>query len=445
MRLAVVGVGYVGLVAGTCFSDVGNEVICVDIDEAKIAGLKRGQLPIYEPGLAEMAKRNIASGRLSFSTDLGKAVGESLLIFLAVDTPPAADGSADLSNILAAAEQIARVMNGYKIIVIKSTVPVGTNKKISETIEGNTHERFDCASNPEFLKEGKAVQDFTAPDRVIIGTDNPAVAEILRELYAPFMRRTDRLLIMDPASAELTKYAANTLLATKISFMNEIALLCEKCGADVQHVRLGVGSDSRLGDAFLFPGVGYGGSCFPKDVQALAATGRELKQPMRIALAAHEINQKQRQAFLEKIINHYKSNVAGKTFALWGLTYKAGTDDVRESAAITVASGLVAAGAAIQAHDPHGIAKARLVLPESVKYFENDYEAVAGADALIVLTEWPEFRSPDFGRLKELLSEPVIFDGRNLYNPRFLAKQGFTYLGIGRPVIQPTDSPGKHS
>ena len=400
MRLSVVGVGYVGLVAGTCFADVGNEVICVDIDEKKIAGLNGGQLPIYEPGLAEMAKRNIASGRLSFSTELGEAVGKSLLIFLAVDTPPAVDGSADLSNILAAAEQIARVMNGYKIIVIKSTVPVGTNKKLCETIEGITHERFDCASNPEFLKEGKAIQDFTAPDRVIIGTDNPAVAEILRELYAPFMRRTDRLLIMDPASAELTKYTANTLLATKISFMNEIALLCEKCGADVQQVRLGVGSDSRLGDAFLFPGVGYGGSCFPKDVQALAATGRELKQEMHIAQAAHEINQAQRQAFAEKIMNYYQSGVGGKTFALWGLTYKAGTDDVRESPAISVALRLLEAGASIQAHDPHGIAKARLVLPESVKYFENDYEAVAGADALIVLTDWPEFRSPDFVRLK---------------------------------------------
>lgn len=437
MKICVVGAGYVGLVAGTCFADVGNDVICVDINQEKIEALKQGQLPIYEPGLEEMAKHNIASGRLTFTTELGEAVENSLIIFLAVDTPPAADGSADLTNLLAAAKQIAEAMNGYRIIVAKSTVPVGTNKKLREIIASNTHEPFDCASNPEFLKEGKAIPDFTAPDRVIIGTDNPAVAEILRELYSPFMRRTDRLLIMDPASAELTKYAANTLLATKISFINEIALLCEKCGADVQHVRLGVGTDSRLGDSFLFPGVGYGGSCFPKDVQALSATGRELELPMRIAQAAHEINQRQRQAFAQKIINYYGSDVSGKTFALWGLTYKAGTDDVRESPAITIAKALLEAGANIQAHDPHGIPKARLVLGETVKYCQNDYEATFGADALIVLTEWPEFRSPDFDRLKESLSEPVIFDGRNLYNPRFLAKQGFTYLAIGRPVHKP--------
>ena len=440
MKLTVVGVGYVGLVAGTCFADVGNEVVCVDINAEKIEGLNQGKLPIYEPGLAEMVKRNVESERLSFTTDLREAVENSLLIFLAVDTPPAADGSADLRNILAAAKQIAKAMNGYKIIVTKSTVPVGTSKSLCEVIDQNTHEPFDCASNPEFLKEGKAIQDFTTPDRVIIGTDNPAVAEILRELYSPFMRRADRLLIMDPASAELTKYAANTLLATKISFINEMALLCEKCGADVQHLRLGIGSDSRLGDSFLFPGVGYGGSCFPKDVQALAATGIELDQQMRIAQAVHEINQAQRQAFLAKIIRHYESDVAEKTFALWGLTYKAGTDDVRESPAVTVAQGLLAGGAIIQAHDPHGIDKAKTVLGENakMKYFENDYEAVAGADALIVLTEWPEFRSPDFGRLKELLNKPVIFDGRNLYNPRFLAKQGFTYLGVGRPTIEPS-------
>ena len=440
MKLSVVGAGYVGLVAGTCFADIGNEVVCVDIDQDKIAGLNKGQLPIYEPGLDEMVKRNLSSGRLSFTTDLDQAVKDSLLIFLAVDTPPAADGSADLSNILAASQQIARAMNGYKIIVTKSTVPVGTSKKIRDIIDQNTHEPFDCASNPEFLKEGRAIPDFTTPDRVIIGTDNPAVAEILRELYSPFMRRADRLLVMDPASAELTKYAANTLLATKISFINEIALLCEKCGADVQHVRRGVGSDSRLGDAFLFPGVGYGGSCFPKDVQALAASGREHNQQMRIALAAHEINQAQRLAFVEKILKHYNSNVAGKTFAIWGLTYKAGTDDVRESPAITVAQRLLQAGAAIQAHDPHGIAKARRVLSQGVKFFDNDYQAVAGADALIVLTDWPEFRSPDFDRLKKSLSEPVIFDGRNLYNPRFLAKQGFTYIGVGRPAIEPSSN-----
>ena len=442
MKLTVVGVGYVGLVAGTCFADVGNEVICVDIDEEKIAGLNKGKLPIYEPGLAEMVARNAASGRLRFSTNLAEAVEQSLLIFLAVDTPPAADGSADLRNLLTAAEQIAKAMNGYKIIVTKSTVPVGTGKKVCAVIDQNTHERFDYASNPEFLKEGKAIPDFTTPDRVIIGTDNPAVAEILRELYSPYMRRTDRLLVMDTASAELTKYAANTLLATKISFVNEIALLCEKCGADVEHVRRGVGSDSRLGDSFLFPGVGYGGSCFPKDVRALAATGKELNQQMRIAVAVHEINQAQRKAFLEKIIKYYKSDVAGKVFAMWGLTYKAGTDDVRESPAVSVAAGLLEAGATIHAHDPHGMEKAKKVLGESdrMKYFQNDYEAVKGAEALIVLTEWREFRSPDFGRLKELLAKPVIFDGRNLYNPRFLAKQGFTYLGVGRPTIAPSNN-----
>ena len=440
MKLTIVGAGYVGLVAGTCFADVGNEVICVDIDEKKVADLNAGVLPIYEPGLEEMVKRNAASGRLTFTTDLAEAVEKSLLIFLAVDTPPAADGSADLTNLLNVAEQVAKSMNGYRIIVTKSTVPVGTSKKLREVIDRHTHEPFDCASNPEFLKEGKAIPDFTTPDRVIIGTDNPAVAEILRELYSPFMRREDRLLVMDPASAELTKYAANTLLATKISFINEIALLCEKCGADVQHVRQGVGTDSRLGNSFLFPGVGYGGSCFPKDVRALAATGKELAQPMRIAGAVHEINQAQREAFLQKIIGHHNNDVSGKTFALWGLTYKAGTDDVRESPAVSVAQGLLEAGATIQAHDPHGMDKARKVLGENkkMKFFENDYEAVKGAHALIVLTDWPEFRSPDFGRLMELLSEPVIFDGRNLYNPRFLAKQGFTYLGVGRGTVAPS-------
>ena len=437
MKISVVGAGYVGLVAGTCFADVGNQVICVDIDREKIDALNRGQLPIYEPGLEEMAKHNLASGRLTFTTNLSEAVEESLIIFLTVDTPPAADGSADLTNVLAVAEQIAKAMNGYKIIVAKSTVPVGTNEKLRQLIARNTHEPFDYASNPEFLKEGKAIPDFTTPDRVIVGTDNPAVAEILRELYAPFMRRADRLLVMDPASAELTKYAANTLLATKISFINEIALLCEKCGADVQHVRLGIGTDSRLGNSFLFPGVGYGGSCFPKDVQALAATGRELDQQMRIALAAHQINQLQRQAFVQKILDHYNSDVSGKTFALWGLTYKAGTDDVRQSPAITVAKALLEAGANIQAHDPHGIPKARRALPDTIKYCQNDYDATVGADALIVLTDWPEFRSPDFDRLKQTLSEPVIFDGRNLYNPRFLAKQGFTYFAVGRPVLPP--------
>ncbi len=438
MKISVVGVGYVGLVAGTCFADVGNDVACVDIDEDKIARLNDGELPIYEPGLTEMVKRNVASGRLSFTTELSEAVEQSLIVFLAVDTPPAGDGSADLSSILAAAKQIAQAMNGYKIIVAKSTVPVGTNKKLSEVIGANTHEQFDCVSNPEFLKEGKAIQDFTTPDRVIIGTDNPAVAEILKELYGPFMRRGERVLIMDPASAELTKYAANTLLASRISFMNEISQLCEKCGADVEYVRRGVGSDSRLGNSFLFPGVGYGGSCFPKDVQALAATGRDLDLQMRLARAIHQVNQDQRRHFVAKILNHYNSNVSGKTFTLWGLTYKAGTDDVRESPAITVASALCEAGAKVRAHDPHGMAKARKVLPAEVEYFENDYDAANGADALVVLTEWPEFRSPDFGRLKELLAEPVIFDGRNLYNPRFLAKQGFTYLSVGRPIVEPT-------
>ena len=436
MKITVVGVGYVGLVAGTCFADVGNDVICMDIDAEKIAELNRGDLPIYEPGLAEMVKRNTASGRLTFTTDLAKAVQKSLIVFLAVDTPPATDGSADLTNILSAAKQIAEAMNGYKIIVAKSTVPVGTSKRIREVIDANTHELFDCVSNPEFLKEGKAIQDFTTPDRVIIGVDNPAVAEILRELYSPFMRRAERVLVMDPASAELTKYAANTLLAARISFINEIAQLCEKCGADVEHVRRGVGSDSRLGNSFLFPGVGYGGSCFPKDVQALAATGRDLGPKMHLAQAVHQVNKDQRLKFIQKILDCYNSDVDGKTFALWGLTYKAGTDDVRESPAIAVALALIKAGAKINAHDPHGIPKARKVLPNGVNYFQNDYDAVTGADALVVLTDWPEFRSPDFDRLKELLAEPVIFDGRNLYNPRFLAKHGFTYLSVGRPVVQ---------
>lgn len=445
MKLSIVGVGYVGLVAGTCFSDVGHDVLCVDIDEKKIAELNRGKLPIYEPGLTEMVARNVASGRLRFTTDLAEAVRTSLVIFLAVNTPPAADGSADLSALLQASEQIAGAMSGYRIIAVKSTVPVGTNKALRQVIERRTHAPFDCVSNPEFLKEGEAIEDFTAPDRVVIGTYNPAVAEILKELYRPFARCEERILVMDPASAELTKYAANTMLASRISFMNEIAHLCEKCGADVEHVRRGVGSDSRLGGAFLFPGVGYGGSCFPKDVQALAATGRSLGAHMRIATAVHDVNQDQHRRFAQKILRYYDSDVAGKTFALWGLTYKAGTDDVRESPAIAVALALREAGAKIRAHDPHGMAKARVVLPPDVEYFEDDHDATAGADALVVLTSCPEFRNPDLDRLKASLVAPVIFDGRNLYDPWLLAKQGFTYLAVGRPFIAPSATPGKQT
>lgn len=435
MRLTVVGTGYVGLVAGACFADAGNHVICVDCDAGKIDKLLRGEIPIYEPGLGEMAARNHKAGRLEFSTDLAAAVKKSLLVFIAVGTPATDGGSADLSAVLGVATEIGQSMDGYRIVVMKSTVPVGTHRQVSETVASQTEHPFDYVSNPEFLKEGTAIEDFTRPNRVIIGADNPAVVEILRELYGPFMRKSERIMVMSPASAEMTKYAANAMLATRISFMNEIAGLCEYYGADVEQVRRGVGSDSRIGNAFLFAGVGYGGSCFPKDVTALVSMGETAGCTMRIASSVHQVNCAQVERFAQRIIDHFDGRCAETTLAVWGLAFKARTDDVRDSPAITAIRLFLEHGFKIRAHDPEANETAKVALANAIETFDDGYEALRGAAALIVFTDWPEFRTPDFDLIEHELAEPVIFDGRNLYDPVLLAKRGFTYRCIGRPSI----------
>ncbi|MCG8403901.1 MAG: UDP-glucose/GDP-mannose dehydrogenase family protein [Phycisphaerales bacterium] len=437
MKLSVVGTGYVGLVAGTCFSDGGNHVICVDRDERKIDALKSGRVPIYEPGLGEIIQRNVKAGRLEFTTDLAHAVAESLVVFIAVGTPESEDGGADLSAVLSVAGQVGRLMDSYRIVVTKSTVPVGTHKKVASAIQAETPHPFDVVSNPEFMKEGAAIEDFTKPDRVVLGTNNPAVVEILKQIYSPFMRKHDRILVMDPASAEMTKYAANALLATKISFMNEVAGLCEKYGADVETVRAGVGSDSRIGHAFLFPGVGYGGSCFPKDVNAFISMGKEMGHRTLVAEAVHEANQRQRRAFAKRVIDYFGDRVGQATVAVWGLAFKGRTDDVREAPAMDAIRMFVECGMKIRAHDPEAMANARRVLEtDSVTYFDDAYEALAGAKALVVFTDWPQFRTPDFDDLLEKLEKPVIFDGRNLYDPKFMSRLGFEYHSVGRPAVQ---------
>ena len=436
MKLSVVGTGYVGLVAGTCFADGGNHVICVDKDVAKVEALKNGKVPIYEPGLGEILQRNMKAGRLTFTTDLADAVANSLVIFIAVGTPEAEDGSADLSAVLSVAAQIGKCMDGYRIIVTKSTVPVGTHKKVAAAVKSATHHPFDVVSNPEFMKEGAAVEDFTKPDRVVLGTDNPAVVEIMRQLYSPFMRKSDRILFMDPASAEMTKYAANAMLATKVSFMNEVANLCERYGADVETVRQGIGSDSRIGHAFLFPGVGYGGSCFPKDVSGFISMGKDVGYETCITAAVQETNQRQRRAFAGRIIDYFGERASTVTLAVWGLAFKGRTDDVREAPAIDAVRMFVDRGMKVRAHDPEAMANARRVLAsDAVAYFDDSYEVLTNADALVIFTDWPEFRTSDFERVKAKLSKPVIFDGRNLYDPLFMARLGFEYHSIGRRTV----------
>ncbi len=435
MKVGVVGVGYVGLVAGACLADGGNHVICVDKDESKIKTLLEGGIPIYEPGLKEIVERNVKAHRLRFTTDLVDAVTNSVVIILAVGTPGREDGSADLSALVEAARQIAEAMDGYRIVVCKSTVPVGTHKLVEQAMSQHTSQPFDYVSNPEFLKEGAAVDDFLRPDRVIIGSTNPAVVEIMKQIYAAFMRKSDRILVMDPASAEMTKYAANALLATKISFMNEISMLCEKYGADVDRVRAGVGSDSRLGHAFLFPGVGYGGSCFPKDVNALMKMGQAVEQPMTIVQAVERVNQHQRRRFAQKIVDYFKDASPKPKLAVWGLSFKARTDDVRESPAIAGIKCFLDAGFTVAAHDPVAMANARAELNGKIQTYDDAYEALQGADALVVFTDWQEFRTPDFEQIRKVLNRPLIFDGRNLYDPGFVAKQGIEYHCIGRPVV----------
>jgi UDPglucose 6-dehydrogenase len=438
MNLSVVGTGYVGLVAGTCFAESGHHVVCVDCDEAKIHALRGGEIPIYEPGLAEIVQRNVKAHRLSFTTDLREAVKQSRMVFIAVGTPQAPDGSADLTAILDVAANIAKAMDGYRVIVMKSTVPVGTYARVIQTIKANTGHPFDYASNPEFMKEGAAVEDFTRPDRVVIGTTSSTVAELMREVYGPFMRRDERVFVMDPASAEMAKYAANALLATKISFINEIAGLCERFGADIEAVRRGVGSDSRIGTAFLYAGVGYGGSCFPKDVSALIATGRSLKQSVLVCEAVNEVNQRQRRVFAQGVIDHFGAACRSTTVGVWGLAFKAKTDDVRESPAMTGVQMFLEAGMTVRAHDPEAMGNAAKELGSAVSMFDDGYDAIQGADALVIFTDWPEFRRPDFERMAAVMKQKVIFDGRNLYDPAAMAKRGFHYVCVGRPTFPPS-------
>ena len=433
MQIAVIGTGYVGLVTGAGLADFGNDVTCVDIDVAKIDALKQGKIPIYEPGLEPMVKRNQDEGRLTFTTDLGSAVRSSRVIFIAVGTPPGEDGSADLKHVLAVARAVGQNMNEPKIVVTKSTVPVGTAEKVRAAVRAETSLPFSVCSNPEFLKEGAAIEDFMKPDRVVVGVDNQEARDVMAELYAPFTRQGgNRILFMDIASAEVTKYAANAMLATRISFMNQMALFCELVGADVNHVRLGIGSDQRIGRAFLYPGPGYGGSCFPKDVKALIRTSEELGLSLDVLKAVEQVNECQKQIVLQKTLRYLGSDLTGKNIGIWGLAFKAETDDMRESPAIPVVEGLLAAGARVQTHDPKATDSARLIFGDRVMYAADPYSAAHGVDALLVLTEWLVYRNPDFERVRKLVRRPLLIDGRNLYDPDRIAALGFEYHGIGR-------------
>jgi len=435
MKLAVIGTGYVGLVAGACFAEAGNRVICMDKDEKKIKSLHKGIIPIYEPGLDVMVERNIQNGRLTFSTDMKKTVCNSDIIFIAVGTPPDEDGSADLSHVLAVARSIGQNMNAPKIVVNKSTVPVGTAQKVKEAIQKETDISVDVVSNPEFLKEGAAIDDFMYPDRVVIGTSNPKVADTMKELYSAFVRTGNPILIMDEVSAELTKYTANSILATKISFMNEIANLCDRVGADVENVRKGIGSDKRIGYSFIFPGVGYGGSCFPKDVKALIHTASMYSSPLNILKAVEDVNENQKKVLIPKILAYYDNAISGKTFTLWGLSFKPKTDDMREASSRVIIHELHRRGAKIKAHDPVAMEEARrLKLDKMVTLCDDNYEALKGSHGLLLVTEWLEYREPDFERMKAVMKRPVIFDGRNVYNPKKVRDLGFDYFGIGRIV-----------
>jgi UDPglucose 6-dehydrogenase len=432
VNVAVVGTGYVGLVVGACLAEAGNEVVCADVSDGKIAKLQRNEIPIYEPGLEPLVVRNQAEGRLRFTTDVGQAVEFGDVVFIAVGTPPGEDGSADLQHVLDVARTIGRHMNGPKVVITKSTVPVGTAAKVRQEIARHTSVPFHVCSNPEFLKEGAAVEDFMKPDRVVIGVDSDEAAKVLSELYAPFVRTGNPLLFMDIASAELTKYAANAMLATRISFMNQIAELCEKVGADVNLVRKGVGSDRRIGPAFLFPGPGYGGSCFPKDVKALIKTAEEQGVAFDLLQAVEAVNQRQKRRLFEKLRQILGPALEGASIAVWGLAFKAETDDMRESPAIDLIEALLGARARVRAHDPAALDQARCLFGDRIAYFEHQYEALQGAEALVIVTEWLQFRNPDFGRMKALLRRPVVVDGRNLYDAGKMRSLGFTYTCIGR-------------
>jgi len=432
MRICVIGTGYVGLAAGTCLAEMGNDVICVDKDTKKLAKLEKGIAPIYEPGLEELIKVNIAEGRLSFTSNLDMAVKKSLVCFIAVGTPQGDDGSADLSAVYEAVESIAKSMNEYKVIVDKSTVPVGTAEKVTEIMKKNTNFEFDVVSNPEFLKQGAAVEDFLKPDRVVIGSNSKKATEIMQDLYSPFLRTGNPVIIMDVKSAEMTKYAANSFLAVKISYANQIANICEKVGADVEMVRVGMCSDSRIGSKFLFPGLGYGGSCFPKDVKAMINIAKEFGCGYNLLESADEVNKEQRQIFIRKIIKRVGEDLKGKTIAIWGLAFKPKTNDMREAPSVTIIEALLARGAKIVVFDPKAMESAKEIFGKQINYAENAYGAIKEADCLVILTEWNEFRRPDFDKVNELLKTPLIFDGRNLYDKKRLKAKGIEYFSVGK-------------
>jgi UDPglucose 6-dehydrogenase len=435
MNITVVGTGYVGLVTGTCLAETGNHVICVDIDEVKVQKMKSGVVPIYEPHLDSLFERNIKQGRLTFTTNLSEAIENAKIIFLALPTPPGEDGSADLSYILGVADSLGKLINDYKVIVDKSTVPVGTADKVREAIAKHAKVEFDVVSNPEFLREGFAVDDFLKPDRVVIGTSSAKAQKVMEELYKPYVRQGNPIIIMDERSAELTKYAANAFLATKITFMNEIANLCEKVGADVDAVRIGIGSDARIGKRFLFPGIGYGGSCFPKDVQALAKSSSDVNYDFKILDAVMNINDKQKTILIPKIKKYFENNLKGKKIAIWGLAFKPDTDDIREAPALYIINELLKEGVQISAYDPEAMNNVRNLLGDKIVYAANEYDALSEADALIIATEWSLFRTPDFDKVAGLLKNKIIFDGRNLYDIQQMKNLGFYYSSIGRETV----------
>lgn len=438
MKITVVGTGYVGLVTGTCLAEIGNDVICVDVDKEKVSKMQAGQVPIYEPGLEVVFKRNISENRLSFTTNMAEGIKEAEVIFLALPTPPSGDGSADLSFVLGVADDLAKLLDHYSVVVDKSTVPVGTADRVSKTIARKAKVTVDVVSNPEFLREGFAVNDFMKPDRIVIGTSSEKAKKVMNELYRPFVSEGSELIFMDERSAEVTKYAANSFLATKISFMNEIANLCERVGADVDNVRLGIGSDERIGKRFLFAGIGYGGSCFPKDVIALYKTAQENGYDFKIIKAVKEVNELQKQTLTDKVKEYYGNHLEGKTFALWGLAFKPDTDDIREAPALAIIDELIKNGASVAAYDPEATANVRKQYAKTpaLRLAPDMYDSLNGADALLIATEWAEFRSPDYDKIKEQLKAPVIFDGRNLYDLETMKQAGFYYQSVGRTTIK---------
>ena len=443
MKIAVIGTGYVGLVTGTCFAETGNEVTCIDIDQRKVDKLSAGEITIYEPGLEKIFLRNLKEERLHFTTDLKAGIKDAKILFLALPTPPGEDGSADLKYVLGVAKDLGKILDQYAVIVDKSTVPVGTAEKVHQAIAENARVEFDVVSNPEFLREGVAVEDFMKPDRVVIGTDSERAKKLMNELYAPFVRSGNPLIFMDIRSAELTKYAANAFLATKITFMNEIAQLCERLGADVDMVRLGVGSDARIGKRFLFPGIGYGGSCFPKDVQALVKSASEVEYAFKILNAVMDVNESQKLHLIPKIKQYFKGDLKGKHFALWGLAFKPNTDDIREAPALYMIDALLEAGASITAFDPEAMKNVKELIGDKITYAENQYDALEDADALLIATEWNEFRTPDFLKIVKQLKSKVIFDGRNLFDLEAIGELGFHYESVGRNAVTQNHSHGQ--